>query len=169
MSNRKRHVGDREAPPPSKCLGVFGLSLYTSERDLTDLFEKYGRVENCKIVRDRGTGRSRGFGFINMESITDAEEAKERLDGEEVEGQRIRVDFSITKRAHTPTPGKYMGRPDQSARSEREPRYGGGGGYRSGGYRSGGFSGGGYGGSRYGYRRSRSRSRSRSPYYRDRY
>ena len=143
------------------------------------------------MVCDRGTGRSRGFAFVNMESETVAEEAKENLDGQELDGNKMRVDFSITKRAHTPTPGKYMGRPDQSAGRggggdrgydrggydrgydrggydrgyDRCRGYGGGGG----GYRSGGFSGGGYGGSRYGYRRSRSRSRSRSPYYRDRY
>jgi len=164
MSNRKRHVGDRDAPPPSRSLGIFGLNIHTDERSLKDAFEKYGRVESCKVVCDRGTGRSRGFAFINMESLTAAEDAKESLDGQELDGHRMRVDFSITKRAHTPTPGKYMGRPDQSARSGRPTRFGGGGGYRSGG-----FSGGGYGGSRYGYRRSRSRSRSRSPYYRDRY
>lgn len=159
MSNRKRHVGDRDAPPTSKCLGVFGLSLYTSERDIKGLFEKYGPVESCKIVCDRGTGRSRGFCFINMESVRDAEDAKESLNGYEFDGSHIRVDFSITKRAHTPTPGKYMGRPDQS-RSRRLNNVS---------YRNGGYNGGGYGGSRYGYRRSRSRSRSRSPYYRDRY
>lgn len=164
MSNRKRHVGDRDAPPPSRSLGVFGLNIRTDERALKDVFEKYGRVESCKVVCDRGTGRSRGFAFLNMESLSAAEEAKENLDGHDLDGHRMRVDFSITKRAHTPTPGKYMGRPDQSARSGRPARFGGGGGFRSGG-----FSGGGYGGSRYGYRRSRSRSRSRSPYYRDRY
>jgi len=157
MSNRKRHVGDRDAPPTSKCLGVFGLSLYTSERDVKSLFEKYGAVESCKVICDRGTGRSRGFCFVNMESLRDAEDAKENLNGHEFDGSHIRVDYSITKRAHTPTPGKYMGRPDQSRSSK----------LNTGRFRS---TGGGYhGGNRFGYRRSRSRSRSRSPYYRDRY
>lgn len=166
MSNRKRHVGDKDAPPPSKCLGVFGLSFNANERDVEQLFAKYGRVDNVKVVRDRGTGRSRGFCFINFESITDAQDAKERLDGEELDGKKIRIDYSITQRAHTPTPGKYFGRPDQAARGGSR-RYSGGGGGGGGGYNRG-YGGGGGGGGRYSDRRSRSRSR--SPYYRrDRY
>jgi len=157
MSSRKRHVGSREAPPTGKCLGVFGLSLYTTEREVKDMFEKYGRVADCRIVHDHATGRSRGFAFINMESINGAADAKERLNGAELDGRRIRVDYSITQRAHTPTPGVYMGRP-----TKRSSYRGGGGGG------SGRYSGGAGGGrsSRRSYSRSRSRSRSRSPYYR---
>ena len=57
------------------------------------------------------TGRSRGFGFVYFDNREDAEEAKERANGMELDGRRIRVDFSITKRPHTPTPGVYVGRP----------------------------------------------------------
>ena len=57
------------------------------------------------------TGRSRGFAFIYFESQEDAKAAKEAMSDQEIDGRRIRVDFSITKRAHTPTPGVYMGRP----------------------------------------------------------
>ena len=46
MSNRRRHDGNRDAPPPSKCLGVFGLSLYTTERELEKEFRKYGKSIN---------------------------------------------------------------------------------------------------------------------------
>lgn len=157
MSSRKRHVGSREDPPSGKCLGVFGLSLYTTEREVRDMFERYGDVIDCNIVHDHATGRSRGFAFINMASVNCAEECKERLNGAELDGRRIRVDYSITQRPHTPTPGVYMGRPTYS--SKRGYRGGGGGGGgrpRGGRYDS--YS-----------RRSRSRSRSRSPYYRDRY
>lgn len=120
---------------------MFGLSLYTTEREVRDMFERYGRVESCQIVYDHATGRSRGFCFLTMERLEDAEDAKERLNGQELDGRRIRVDFSITQRAHTPTPGKYFGRSDQRAQ-------------RGGG----------------GRRRSRSRSRSRSrDRYRDRH
>ncbi|XP_012557523.1 transformer-2 protein homolog alpha isoform X2 [Hydra vulgaris] len=143
LSHRKRHIGNREAPPPGKCLGVFGLSLYTTDREVREAFERYGRVVDCNVVHDHNTGRSRGFAFLNMSSISEAEDAKERMNGAELDGRRIRVDFSITQRAHTPTPGVYMGRPTQSSR------------YRGSNFR--------------GYRRrsySRSRSRSRSPYYR---
>jgi len=57
------------------------------------------------------TGRSRGFGFVYFDNKDDAEEAKERANGMELDGRRIRVDYSITKRPHTPTPGVYVGRP----------------------------------------------------------
>lgn len=46
-----------------------------------------------------------------FERVDDAAEAKERANGMELDGRDIRVDFSITKRAHTPTPGMYVGRP----------------------------------------------------------
>merc|ERR1712106_1033940 len=106
MSNRRRHDGNRDAPQPSKCLGVFGLSLYTTER--------------VNVVLDGHSGRSRGFAFLYYENVEDATEAREALNGVELDGRKIRVDYSITKRAHTPTPGMYMGRPTSSRDGGRE-------------------------------------------------
>ena len=111
MSNRRRHVGSRDAPESSNCLGVFGLSLYTTERELEKEFSKFGPLEKVTVILDGKTGRSRGFAFIYFESVEDAKVAKEAMSDQEIDGRRIRVDFSITKRAHTPTPGVYMGRP----------------------------------------------------------
>lgn len=142
MSNRRRHVGSRDNPTTSRCLGVFGLSLYTQERDLKEVFSKYGPLEDVQVVYDAQSGRSRGFAFVYFESTEDAKAAKDRVNGLEIDGRKIRVDYSITQRAHTPTPGIYMGKPSYG---------GGGGGYSSG---SGG------GGYRGGYR-----DRSPSPYY----
>lgn len=133
---------------------MFGLSLYTQERDLREVFEHYGPIEDLQIVYDHQTGRSRGFAFIYMRNREDAVEAKEMAPGTEIDGRKIRVDFSITQRAHTPTPGVYLGRPAENNRRPHRgsPNYssggGGGGGHRSGaGRRS----------------RSYSRSYSRSP------
>ncbi|MGH0177389.1 UNVERIFIED_CONTAM: hypothetical protein FKN15_011467, partial [Acipenser sinensis] len=98
-------------PDPNTCLGVFGLSLYTTERDLREVFSRYGPLAGVNVVYDQRTGRSRGFSFVYFERIDDAKEAMERANGMELDGRRIRVDYSITKRAHTPTPGIYMGRP----------------------------------------------------------
>ncbi|VDK48745.1 unnamed protein product [Anisakis simplex] len=142
----------RDDPEPSKCLGVFGLSLYTTERDLRDLFSQYGDIDKVQLVFDRPTGRSRGFGFIYFDKLEDAVKAKEKLTGSEVDGHKVRVDYSVTKRAHTPTPGIYMGTPSQTR---------GGGGYRRPSYR-------------YDYRRSPSPYRGsyrsgRSPRYRGSY
>ncbi|XP_051942219.1 transformer-2 protein homolog beta-like [Hippocampus zosterae] len=111
MSNRRRHIGNRANPDPNTCLGVFGLSLYTTERDLREVFSKYGPLADVNIVYDQQSRRSRGFAFVYFENYEDSKEAKEHANGMELDGRRIRVDFSITKRAHTPTPGIYMGRP----------------------------------------------------------
>lgn len=111
------------------------------------MFSKWGPVDEVQIVYDHQTGRSRGFAFVYMHNTDDATDAKHEAPGQEIDGRKIRVDFSITKRAHTPTPGVYLGHPTTR------------------GYRSGGGGGGGYSRrspSPY-YRRSRySRSRSRS-------
>jgi transformer-2 protein len=160
MSSRRRHVGNRENPPTGRCLGIFGLSIYTQERDLKDVFAKYGPIEDVQIVYDAQSGRSRGFAFVYYEDRNDAQLAKERCNGIEIDGRKIRVDFSITQRAHTPTPGIYMGKPTYA------PRYRGGGSGREGRREYGG----GYERSPSPYnprekraRYSRSRSRSHSP------
>lgn len=55
--------------------------------------------------------RPKGYCFVYFESLEDSKVAKEQCSGMEIDGRRIRVDFSITQRAHTPTPGIYMGKP----------------------------------------------------------
>merc|ERR1719385_108053 len=122
MSNRRRHDGNRENPDKSKCVGVFGLSLYTTERELEKEFGKFGPIAKITVVLDGKTGRSRGFAFVTFEKVEDATEARNAMTDSEMDGKKIRVDFSITKRAHTPTPGVYMGRPTSSGSSYRGGR-----------------------------------------------
>ncbi|EJD75619.1 transformer-2b6, variant [Loa loa] len=114
--DRRYTFSRRDEPEPSRCLGVFGLSLYTTERDLKELFSQYGDLDNVQLVFDHPTGRSRGFGFVYFKKIEDAIEAKERVAGTEIDGHKIRIDYSITKRPHTPTPGIYMGAVDSRRR-----------------------------------------------------
>lgn len=57
MSSRRRHTGTRENPKPSRCLGVFGLSVYTTEDELYHIFNKYGPVERVQVVIDAKVGR----------------------------------------------------------------------------------------------------------------
>jgi len=109
----------QDNPGPNKCLGVFGLSLRTTERDLREVFSRYGPIEECTVVIDAQTGRSRGFAFIYYESMEDAKAAKDSCNGIEIDNRRIRVDFSITQRAHTPTPGIYMGKPTMDGKPRR--------------------------------------------------
>ncbi|KAI0211676.1 hypothetical protein LSAT2_003442 [Lamellibrachia satsuma] len=121
MSNRRRHVCSRDDPKSSRCLGIFGLSLYTQEKDLRDVFGQYGPIEEVQVVYDHQTGRSRGFAFIYFRCTDDAVEAKDQATGIEIDGRRIRVDYSITERAHTPTPGIYLGKPTSSGYRRRSP------------------------------------------------
>ncbi|CDS39557.1 transformer 2 protein [Echinococcus multilocularis] len=109
----------RDNPVPSRCIGVFGLSLSTTERDLYDLFSRYGEVEDVTIVYDNFTGHSRGFGFVYMRHLSDAKEAKHDAHGTELDGRPIRVDYSVTERPHSPTPGVYMGRPTRRCGARR--------------------------------------------------
>ncbi|KAI4591003.1 hypothetical protein MJG53_002052 [Ovis ammon polii x Ovis aries] len=158
VSNRRRHIGSRANPDPNTCLGVFGLSLYTTERDLREVFSRYGPLGGVSVVYDQRTGRSRGFAFVYFERIDDSKEAMERENGMELDGRRIQVDYSITKRAHTPTPGIYMGRPTHG---------GGDGGGRGGGRHRDSYYDRGYdrGYDRYEDYDYRYRRRSPSPYY----
>ncbi|KAH9843734.1 uncharacterized protein C8Q71DRAFT_11906 [Rhodofomes roseus] len=99
----------KQAPNPSNVLGVFGLSIRTTERDLDEEFSRFGRVEKVVIVYDQRSDRSRGFGFISMSAVDEATRCIKELNGVELNGRRIRVDYSVTDRPHAPTPGEYMG------------------------------------------------------------
>ncbi|XP_006882635.1 PREDICTED: transformer-2 protein homolog beta-like isoform X3 [Elephantulus edwardii] len=117
--SQSRHMGNRAIPDPNCCLGVFGLSLYTTERVLREVFSKYGPIDNVSIIYDQQSRRSRGFAFVYFENVDDAKKAKECTNGMELDGRKIRVDFSITKRPHSPTPGIYMGRPTYGSSRRR--------------------------------------------------
>ncbi|CAG8592393.1 10442_t:CDS:2 [Funneliformis mosseae] len=108
-SRGRRRASRRDEPEPSHVLGVFNLSLRTTEKDLQNIFERYGRVNNVTIVYDHRSDRSRGFGFVYMNSIDESTIAKDKTNGMELNGRNMRVDYSLTQRPHTPTPGEYMG------------------------------------------------------------
>ncbi|XP_016979745.1 transformer-2 sex-determining protein isoform X3 [Drosophila rhopaloa] len=126
-TSRDRQRMHKEHPQASRCIGVFGLNTNTTQHKVRELFNKYGPIERIQMVIDAHTHRSRGFCFIYFENLDDARVAKDACSGIEVDDRRIRVDYSITQRAHTPTPGVYMGRPSRSGHSgrSRSPRAGG--------------------------------------------
>lgn len=68
------HLCYQANPDPNTCLGVFGLSLYTTERDLREVFSRYGPLTGVNVVYDQRTGRSRGFAFVYFERIDDSKE-----------------------------------------------------------------------------------------------
>ncbi len=70
---------------------VSNLSFHTTDEDLRKMFTQYGTVSSAKVITDRETGRSRGFGFVEMESSKEANEAMKNLDNKEIEGRPISV------------------------------------------------------------------------------
>lgn len=103
-------------------LYVGNISFDTTEQDLEELFSEVGTVQSANIITDRDTGRSRGFGFVELSSQEEGQNAISQFDGQEIDGRQLKVNEA----------------------KPRENRGGGGGGGRGG--RGGGYGGGGGGG-----------------------
>ena len=80
-----------------KNIFVGNLNFNTGEDELRQLFEAYGQVERVSILTDRDTGRSRGFGFVEMASNEDGEKAIAALNGSQVGGRTINVNEARPK------------------------------------------------------------------------
>jgi RNA recognition motif-containing protein len=119
-------------------LYVGNLSYSMSESELQSVFSPFGTVESVQIIIDRDTGRSKGFGFVEMGSSDEASAAIQALHDKEVGGRKLIVNEARPREE----------RPGGGGRSGGGGGYGGGGG-RSGGGRSGGGGYGGGGGKRY--------------------
>jgi RNA recognition motif-containing protein len=78
-------------------LYVSNLSFHTMDDDLRKLFEQFGAVSSAKVITDRETGRSRGFGFVEMDSDEEANKAIKGLNSKEVEGRAMSVSVAREK------------------------------------------------------------------------
>ena len=78
----------------SSNLYVGNLSFDVGEEDLEELFNSYGEVVSANVITDRHTGRSRGFGFVEMGKSEDAKKAIEGLDGKEFKGRNLTVNVA---------------------------------------------------------------------------
>lgn len=76
---------------------VGNLSGETTEDNLRRAFESFGQVRSISIVRDGATGKSRGFGFVAMPSVNEAQNAIEEMNGKDLKGQKINVEKGRTK------------------------------------------------------------------------
>lgn len=132
--------GDDSSRNQGSNLFVTGIHPSLLEEEVSRLFEKYGEVEQCNIMRDPHTKESRGFGFVKMVTAEQADAAKEGLQGEVHQGRTLSIEKARRARPRTPTPGKYYGPPKREFGGGRgrggPPRYGdryddrrGGGGY----------------------------------------
>lgn len=73
---------------------VGNLAFSTGSSDLEQLFAQHGSVSKAQVVADRDTGRSRGFGFVEMDSSDDAQKAIDALDGADFEGRNLKVNIA---------------------------------------------------------------------------
>jgi len=81
-----------------KKIYVGNLPWSTTEAELNDLFSRFGAVHSAAVITDRDTGRSRGFGFVEMDDA-DADKAIAELDGRDMDGRALRVNQAQEKRA----------------------------------------------------------------------
>lgn len=81
-----------------KNIFVGNLAFGTDEAVLRSAFERYGRVSTVQIVTDPITSRSRGFGFVRMPSLDDADEAVNRMSGADLQGRRLTVNLATETR-----------------------------------------------------------------------
>lgn len=106
-------------------LYVGNLSFNTTNQDLNELFGAIGTVESSNVIEDRETGRSRGFGFVEMTSEEDGQKAIAELNGKEVDGRQLKVNEA---KPQTDRGGRGGGRGNFGGGGGRG-NYGGGGGY----------------------------------------
>ena len=125
---------------------VGNLSWNLKDQDLANLFAEYGEVTSAKIINDKFTGRSKGFGFVEMANDEQAQAAIAALNGSSVDGRNVVVNESRPK-----SEGEYKKRPFNGGGGGGFRRGGGGGGFNRGGgggynrndnYGGGGFEGG---------------------------
>lgn len=87
---------------------VGNLSYNTTASDLRAAFERHGRVADVRIATEKGTGRPRGFGFVQMNSIDDADEAINKMAGVTLQGRRLTVNEAQNSRGDDPQMPKQM-------------------------------------------------------------
>src|SRR5262249_59040109 len=98
-----------KGPPMATKLFVGSLAYSTSSERLRETFARFGTVESASVVTDRDTGRSRGFGFVEMSTMDEAKNAVGGLNGSELDGRRINVEFA------KPAGGAMAGGPRRTA------------------------------------------------------
>lgn len=86
--------GDRNFDFDSRKIYFGNLSWGMDHMDLNDLCAEFGNVEDSRLITDRETGRSRGFGFVTMSTADEAEAVVQGLNGQDVDGRVLRVNIA---------------------------------------------------------------------------
>jgi RNA recognition motif-containing protein len=109
----------------SNKLFVGGLAWETNDSSLADAFSPYGEIVEARIITDRDTGRSRGFGFVTFENEAAAATALQAMNGRELDGRTLRVDVATEQapRRNDRGGGSGRGRSGGSDRGGRRERW----------------------------------------------
>ncbi|MBX7057507.1 MAG: RNA-binding protein [Leptospirales bacterium] len=107
----------------SRKLFVGGLSWNTNNDGLRRSFEQFGAVEEAKVILDRDTGRSRGFGFVTFSQEEDAARAMAEMDGQNLDGRTIRVNQAEDNRGPRGGGGRGERGGDRGDRGDRGGRH----------------------------------------------
>ncbi|KAL7177182.1 hypothetical protein ACSBR2_030507 [Camellia fascicularis] len=86
----------------SSKLFIGGLSYGTDDQSLRDAFSGFGDVVDAKVITDRDTGKSRGFGFVNFTSDESATSAMSSMDGQPLDGRTVRVSYATDRQSSGP-------------------------------------------------------------------
>jgi len=105
----------------SKRLFVGGLPYSATSSQLEEIFSKFGKVVSCEVITDKYSGRSKGFGFVEMEIDKEADEAVEKANGTEMEGKKIAVNVARPREERP----RFDSRGGGPRRDDRGPRRGG--------------------------------------------
>lgn len=104
-------------------LYVGNLSFNTTEDSLRDAFSAYGEVVEAKVVNDRDTGRSRGFGFVSMGNDAEAQRAIAEMNGVDLDGRALRVNEAEERKPRSGGGGGGGGRRDDRGSGGRGARW----------------------------------------------
>lgn len=88
-------------------LYVGGLAYSVTEKELEELFAEQGKVESVAVIKDRDSGQSKGFGFVEMSTEDEAQNAIKALNGKEVGGRAIMVNAARPQEDRRPSSGSY--------------------------------------------------------------
>ena len=135
----KKTSRENSAENPGNVLYISNLPRDINDEELKEKFEKNGKIEKIKIIREPLSNDSRGFAFITFESNKIAKDIIDKFDNSDFRGNIIKIEISKRSRPYKPTPGVYLGPKNDRRRFDRRDYY---------------------------RRRYRSRSRSRSRSYR---
>eukprot|EP00252_Welwitschia_mirabilis_P016358 TRINITY_DN36092_c0_g1_i1.p1 TRINITY_DN36092_c0_g1~~TRINITY_DN36092_c0_g1_i1.p1 ORF type:complete len:160 (-),score=29.04 TRINITY_DN36092_c0_g1_i1:284-763(-) len=97
-------VPEKEKDPPNTKLFVSGLNKNTTDEGLRNKFSEFGRLLEARVVTDRVSGRSRGFGFVRYGTLEEAIRAKEAMDGKFLDGWVIFADYAKPRSPKPPPP-----------------------------------------------------------------